>query len=77
MKSELSPETPGFRVLCPTRWTVRANSLLSVMDNYIGLQSTWDESLESRLDTEVKSRVIGVKAQMETFNFFFGVCLGE
>ena len=77
LKSELSPETPGFRVLCPTRWTVRANSLLSVMDNYTALQSTWDESLESRLDTEVKSRMIGVKAQMETFNFFFGVCLGE
>ena len=48
-----------------------------MMDNYTALQSTWDESLGSRLGTEVKSRVIGVKAQMETLNFFFGVCLGE
>lgn len=77
LKSELTPETPGFRVLCPTRWTVRAYSLLSVIDNYTVLQHTWDECLESRLDTEVKSRVIGVKAQMETFYFFFGICLGE
>jgi len=30
-----------------------------------------------RLDTEVKARVIGVKSQMETFSFYFGVCLGE
>ena len=77
LKTELSPETPGFRVLCPTRWTVRADSLLSVIDNYTALQNTWEESLESRLDTEVKARVVGVKAQMETFSFFFGVCLGE
>ena len=77
LKSELSAETPGFKVLCSTRWNVRANSLLSVMDNYTALQHTWDESLDSRLDREVKSRVIGVKAQTETFNFFLGVCLGE
>ena len=55
LKTEFSPETPGFRVLCPTRWTVRADSLLSVIDNYTALQSTWEESLESRLDTEVKA----------------------
>ena len=44
LKDELSSETPGFRVLCPTRWTVRADSLLSVMDNYTVLQ---DECIES------------------------------
>lgn len=31
LKSELAPDTPGFRVLCPTRWTVRAASLQSVL----------------------------------------------
>ena len=54
MKSELSPDSPGFRVLCPTRWTVRADSLRSVLDNYTALQHLWDECLETRLDTEVK-----------------------
>ena len=24
LKQELAPDTPGFRTLCPTRWTVRA-----------------------------------------------------
>ena len=47
LKTDLSPETPGFRVLCPTRWTVRADSLLNVTDNYTALQCTWEESLES------------------------------
>ena len=27
LKQELAPDTPGFRVICPTRWTVCAASL--------------------------------------------------
>ena len=30
--SGLSPKMFGFTILCPTRWTVRANGLLSVMN---------------------------------------------
>jgi len=36
--SELAPEPPGFCTLCPTRWTVRAESLQSVVDNFAVLQ---------------------------------------
>lgn len=77
LKEELSPDTPGFRVLCPTRWTVRGNSLQSVLDNYSALQDTWEVSLESRLDTEMKARLLGVRAQMELFDFLYGICLGK
>lgn len=35
---EHRPESPGFRVLCPTRWTVRATSLQNVLINYVSLQ---------------------------------------
>lgn len=34
LKQELAPDTPGFHVICPTRWTVRAASLQSVLNNY-------------------------------------------
>ena len=34
LKSDLAPDSPGFRVLGPTRWTVSAASLQSVLDNY-------------------------------------------
>ena len=34
LKQEIAPGTPGFRILCPTRWTVQAVSLKSVLDNY-------------------------------------------
>eukprot|EP00117_Sycon_ciliatum_P012838 scpid52838/ scgid13749/ Zinc finger MYM-type protein 1 len=73
----ISPNTPGFRVLCPTRWTVRGKSLQSILDNYLVLQELWDEVLAGSVDPDVRARVIGVKAQMETFNFFFGISLAR
>lgn len=67
----------GIRVLCPTRWTVRADSLLSILSNYSVLLSAWDEALEAARDTESKARIRGVQVQMRTFDFLFGVSLGE
>ena len=69
--------SPGVRVLCPTRWTVRADSLASIVDNYNVLQSTWEEVVEIARDTETKARIIGVAAQMKTFGFLFGTILSE
>ena len=66
-----------IHVLCPTRWTVRAASLKSILDNYTVMQELWDAALETRLDAEVRSRITGVKTQMENFNFFFEVYIGE
>ena len=34
LKAEISPDTVGFRILCPTRWTVRNETLNSILDNY-------------------------------------------
>ena len=73
IKKELAPDTPSFRLLCPTRWTVRANSLKSVLDNYTVLQTLWDECLEEPLQSDIKARIIGVQAQMKLFHFFM-VC---
>ena len=46
----------GIRVLCPTRWTVHTDSLLSILSKYSVLLSTWDEALEAARDTESKAR---------------------
>ena len=77
IKKELAPDTPGFRVLCPTRWTVRADSLQSVVDNYSVLQELFENCQNIVKDTEVKSRIIGVSAQMTQFRFLFGIMLGQ
>ena len=77
LTQELAPETPGFRTLCPTRWTVRANSLQSVLDNYVVLQDLWEESYWDVKDTDIRARIKGVDAQMKTFDYLFGVMLGQ
>ncbi len=30
LKKEFTPDCPGIRVLCPTRWTVKEQSLKSI-----------------------------------------------
>ena len=77
LKSELAAESPGFRTLCPTRWTVRAASLQSVLDNYEVLLDTWSVTLSSRLDGEMRARIIGVDTQMHTFDSLFGISLAN
>ena len=38
---------------------------------------SWDKCLvQKNLDSEIKSRIIGVKHQMNTFDYFFGTSLG-
>ena len=63
--------------LCPTRWTVCAEALASIGDNYNALMQTWDAAKDATRDTEMKARIGGVIAQMESFDFFFGVELGR
>ena len=77
LKSQISPESPGFRTLCPTRWTVRGCSLESILENYSVFEMLWEEVKESSSDSETHARVNGVQAMMETFEYLFGLSLGE
>ena len=45
IKVELSPQTPGIKPLCPAHWTVRAESLRSLVLNYEVIQSVLDENI--------------------------------
>ena len=65
---------PGIRVLCPTRWTVRAEALSSIINNYKVLQHTWEEAVEVVQDTDTKARIHGVAS---TFEYIFGNLLGQ
>ena len=76
IKEELAPADPGFRTLCPTRWTVHADSLGSVRMNYSVLQRSLEVFSEAR-DMETSAKVRGIAVVMESFDFLFGVMLGE
>lgn len=77
LKQQMSEESPGIRVLCPTRWTVRAQALQSIIDNYQVLHELWQESLDIVKDTEMRSRIQGVSACMQSFEFFYGLVLAQ
>ena len=74
LKQQMPDDSPGIRVLCPTR---RAEALHSILANYEVLQSLWEESVDCVRDTEMRSRIQGISTCMTTFDFFFGVSLGE
>ena len=76
LKQTFTSEGPGIRVLCPTRWTVCASSLQSILDNYEVLLLLWEECKDSKLDSETRTKIIGVEMQMLSFEFLFGVSLG-
>ena len=78
IKEQLAPSDPGFRTLCPTRSTVRADSLASVLANYSVLQTSLESFADiSSRDMEMSARVNGIGSQLERFDFLFGVMLGE
>ena len=77
LKQEISPGTPGFCTMCPTRWTVSAASLKSVIDYYLVFQALWEEVKDTVGDSEIRARVIGVSATMSRFDFLFGLVLAE
>ena len=78
LKDELTPQVPGPRNLCPTRWTVRASSLESIRLNYPALiMSTWDEAIDVVKESEVKGRIGGAASKMKQFDFLFGLMLAE
>ena len=45
LEEEMDGDSPGIRVLCPTRWTVRTEAFQSILDNFSVLLELWDESL--------------------------------
>lgn len=67
----------NIRLLCPTRWTVRADAMKSILNYYKELQELWDWCSDEYTDTESKARVQGVASQMTKFEYFFGLSLCE
>ena len=77
LKEEIGSDAPGVRTLCPTRWTVRAESLASIIANYDNIQLLWETAVQATSDTEMKARIQGVGSQMKNFKFLFCLTLSE
>lgn len=77
IKEETGVDSVSLRTLCPTRWTVRAESLASILANYSELQILWDKAISNTSDTQMKARIRGIASQMTNFRFLFGLLLSE
>ena len=69
LKEEIGSDAPGVRTLCPARWTVRVESLASIVANYDNIQLLWETAVCSTSNTEMKARIQGVESQMPSFKF--------
>lgn len=67
----------GIRSFCRTRWTVRGDSVGSILENFNILIELWDECLDTKLEPDVKGRIIDVKTQMSHYKLLFGLHLCE
>ena len=76
LKHDLATDTASFHVLWPTSLSVHAASLQSVLDKYEVLLGVWEKSKNSQIDCKMMERIIGIKTEMPTFNFLFGISLG-
>ena len=69
---------PNIDKLCTTRGKVCGNAYNKIIMNFEPLMKLCDLSLSAgKLDTEIKARTIGVQLQMEQFQFFCGLNLGQ
>ena len=47
------------------------------IDDFDALKKLWEECLETKLDPDVKGRIIGVQTQMLHYNTLFGLLLSK
>ena len=74
MQRQLSPEAPGLKPLCPTRWTVRTGAIHSVLENYEALVAAFDE-MQSCTHDDQGHRAAGVFCKLEEFRTYIGLKL--
>ena len=65
----------GKRPLCPTRWTVRAESLRSVILNYAVIHGALNDIIEGNSEATLQAK--GIMVTMDLFSFLLGVVVRE
>ena len=70
IRAETQNESRGVHAFCPTRWTVRGESLEVVLKNYMELIELWEWSLDICKDKDANPWM------MTTFPFYSGCTLG-
>lgn len=68
---EYAAKVNNIAKLSETRWAVRVICFKRILDNYAALSNLWQPTLHNdNLQTDVKSRIIGIHYKTEIFLFF-------
>ena len=70
-------KNPTIKLFCHTRWTVRADCLKSIIENFDELQELLDWSLQNCSCSEMKGRIQGIKVHSLKFSYCFGIHLAN
>ena len=71
LKSEPSPKPPNLKLLCQTRWTVRTESLRSILSNYCVILSVLDNiTAEYSGNIEASATACDIWLLCKSFPFF-------
>jgi hypothetical protein len=74
LQTQSSPNLPSIKPLCPTRWTVRATAVDSVLKNYPILLEEL-EKISEESSGDIASKASGLATSLEQFSTFFGLKL--
>ena len=61
----------------PNSMDCLSRGFLSISENWVAFQSTWEAARQATKDTEMKARIIRIASQMKRFDYFFGIELGQ
>ena len=67
----------SIKPLCPTRWTVRATAISSILTNYDVLLDTLDAIMQENKRNETAAKASGIAAQMEKFDIIAGLYIAK
>ena len=77
IKEEIGDTNSSIAAFSNTRWTVRAKSIKSILDNYPLLIETFEEDIkESKsMPLDMKSRILGIMSKMKKIQTYVGLKL--
>ena len=61
LRERTTPGNSGNRTLSSDRWVIKGTLLQSILDNWAAFQEPLVGILEEKVDSEIRSQVIGVQ----------------
>ncbi len=68
IKDEIAQRKYKYLSLCPTWWTVKADAMKNIINNYSPLQELWEQAITIVRDTETIAHIRGIAAHTQTLD---------